>query len=301
MISNTASLSNTKTQKKTDGWYADYFELVKPRLLSMVLLSTAVGFYLAPMGSSLYTFILTICATALVGGGAMALNEYWERESDAKMFRTQNRPIPSGRIQSTRALIFGLTISAIGFLLFAVRINWASACFAFATSVSYLLIYTPLKKITSLATFAGAISGALPPLIGWFAAGGAINYQALSLFLILFFWQLPHFLAIDWMYRSDYARAGFRTLSVIDSQGTMVARQMVVNMSALFCVSLLPTLFLLTGSIYFIGVFILGICFSAAIVHALPNLNERAKYVLRASVIYLAAVFILMAVDKVRW
>ena len=279
---------------------ANYFELTKPRLLFVVLLSAAVGFYLGSQRVfSQLTFALSVVATAFVGGGAMALNEYLERESDAKMFRTMNRPIPANHIAPERALIFGIAISAIGFLMFAVFVNWISFAFALATSVSYLFFYTPLKKKTSLATFVGAIPGALPPLIGWSGATGAINHQALSLFVIVFFWQIPHFLSIDWMYRSDYKRAGFPTLAVKDHEGKTVGRQMVVNMSALLCVSLLPTIFEMAGSVYFFGVFALGISFAGVILYALHDLNERARYVLRASVAYLTLLFVLIAIDKI--
>ena len=292
--SNTAILSQDRVREAA---WIHYVELTKPRLLLMVLLSTAVGFCMAPSGRWM-DFALTVLATAFVGGGAMALNQYLECESDAQMTRTQNRPIPAGLISPARALFFGLVTSLSGFLLFAVFLNWLSAFFALATSVIYLAAYTPLKKRSSLATFVGAVSGALPPLVGWSAAGGNLDGGAISLFLILFFWQLPHFLSIDWMYRADHARAGFRTLSVIDPAGDMVARQMVVNMSALFCVSLLPTIFGLASGTYFFGAFLLGIGFSAAIVFALPNLNERARYVLRASIFYLALILVLMVSNK---
>lgn len=280
------------------GTFQDYLELAKPRLLSLVLLSASVGFYLAARNISFLSYFGVILATAFVGAGAMALNQVMEHEADAKMIRTRNRPVAAGRITPVHGLIFGLaaTFSGIAYLFFSV--NPQSAVFAALTSLSYLLIYTPLKKRTSLATFAGAIPGALPPLIGWSAAGGEFNVQALSLFLIIFFWQVPHFLAIDWMYKADYARAGFPTLAVLDPDGKIVGRQMVLNMSALLCVSLLPTIFGMTGSVYFFGVFLLGICFAAVIIYTLPNLDERARYVLRASVAYLTLVFILMVGDK---
>ncbi len=277
-----------------------YLELTKPRLLFMVILSTAVGFYLAPdFAFNPIRFLLCAVATACVGGGAMALNEYMEWETDAKMFRTMNRPIPAGHVSPLNALLFGVFLSFFGFLIFAFLVNPLSLFFALATSLSYLLCYTPLKRKTSLATFAGAIPGALPPLIGYSAAGGALNHQALSLFLIMFFWQVPHFLSIDWIYRSDYERAGFPTLAVTDPEGKIVGRQMLVNMSALLCVSLLPTLFGLTGALYFFGAFSLGICFAVVIARAIPNLNEKARYVLRGSIAYLGFLFILMAINKV--
>ncbi len=280
------------------GTIQDYLELAKPRLLSLVLLSASVGFYLAARNISFLSYFGVILATAFVGAGAMALNQVMEHEADAKMIRTRNRPVAAGRLMPVQGLIFGLTATFAGIAYLFFSVNPQSAVFAALTSLSYLLVYTPLKKRTSLATFAGAIPGALPPLIGWSAAGGEFNIQALSLFLIIFFWQVPHFLAIDWMYKADYARAGFPTLAVLDPDGKIVGRQMVLNMSALLCVSLLPTIFGMTGSVYFFGVFLLGICFAAVIIYALPNLDERARYVLRASVAYLTLVFILMVGDK---
>ena len=277
-----------------------YIQLAKPRVLSMVLISMAVGFYLAgAQAMNWMQFGLAIAGTALVGAGAMCLNEYLEWKSDAKMNRTKNRPIPAGKVTPAHALQIGLALTATGSLWLLFLVNPASFGLALATSVSYLAAYTPLKKVTSLATFAGAISGALPPLIGWTAAGGTLGIQAFSLFLIIFFWQMPHFLAIDWMYRGDYARAGFKTLAVIDATGKMVARQMAVNMSALLCVSLLPAVFQIAGPVYFFGAFALGICFAVVVVSALSNLDERARYVLRASVIYLPLVLMLMAIDRI--
>ena len=255
-------------------WH-DYVMLTKPRVLFMVIVTSAIGFYLAltPSVNSFPLFMNTILATICVGGGAMTLNQYLEREQDAKMLRTCNRPLPAGRMRPEQALLFGILLSLLGLLIFIVYVNLTSMFFALATSAVYLFAYTPLKKKTSLATFVGAVSGALPPLIGWSAAGGTVNHQALSLFSILFFWQLPHFLAIDWMYRSDYARAGFKTLAVLDPSGKMVLRQMAVNTSALLMVSLLPALFGISSEIYFVAAFILGVCFSSVIIYAFSDLN----------------------------
>ncbi len=280
--------------------WMNYFELTKPRLLTMVLVSTAAGFYLAS-GSAFnwFAFAAAIIANAFVGGGAMALNEYWERGADAKMVRTMNRPIPSKRVGERHAFLFGSALVLIGLVIFAF-LSRGAFVLAFASFSIYLFFYTPLKMQTSLATFVGAVSGALPPLIGWASAGGPFNIQALALFLILFFWQLPHFLAIDWMYRADYARAGFRTLAVLDPAGRMVARQAAVNTSALWCASLLPSIFQMTGTFYFIGAFLLGLCFSAVVLYSILNFTERARFVLRASIIYLPLLLILMVLDKVR-
>ena len=280
--------------------FADYLELTKPRLTALVLVTTAAGFWLAWQGdlSNWKTFVCLITGTALVAGGASALNQWSERVYDALMRRTQARPLPSNRLRPEQARRFGWVLITAGVLGLALSVNLLSAALAALSAASYVLMYTPLKRLSVLCTLIGAIPGAIPPMIGWAGARGSITIEAWALFLILFVWQLPHFLALAVLYQEDYARAGFRTLSVIDQTGEMVARQMIVNMSALLCVSLLPAVFALAKPIYFFGAFLLGLCFAAVIVSALSNLNERARYVLRASVIYLACVLILMMVDK---
>ena len=282
------------------GELLDYFELIKPRLVSLVLLSTTVGFYLAnPVGINSLSFLITLIATAFVAGGSMALNQFLEREADAKMIRTQTRPLPSGRLEPNQALLFGLVTSALGFFIFIFFVNLTSTLLAFLTWASYLFVYTLLKSKTSLSTIIGAVPGALPPMIGWAGANGAVNFHGFLLFMIIFFWQLPHFLAIAWMYRADYARVGQPILSVVDREGKFVARQMILNMCALMPVSLLPTIFGLTGIVYFFGAFVLGLCFAVTIIFAASHLDLRARYVLRASVVYLAALLMLMVIDKV--
>lgn len=283
-----------------DSRIADYLQLIKPRLVLMVLLSAVTGYYLgaSQFGADSLRFWMMVLGTALVACGSMALNEVLEIETDSKMLRTQNRPLPAGRLSIQEALIFGITTSLLGFAVFIIGVNWASAALAFFTWAGYLFIYTPLKSKTSLSTIVGAVPGALPPLIGWASASGSVNIQGLVLSLILFFWQLPHFLAIAWMYREDYERAGLPILSVIDREGKFVSRQMILNMCALMPVSLLPTMFMLSGPVYFFGAFLLGIFFAAIIIYASSNLDVRARYVLRASVFYLALLLILMAVDK---
>ncbi len=278
----------------------DYLQLIKPRLVTMVLLSTITGYYLGSSAftANLFTFWLTLAGTALVAIGSMSLNEVLEVETDSKMIRTQNRPLPSGRLSIAEASIFGSVTSLAGFSILIFAANWTSAILAFATWAGYLFIYTPLKSKTSLSTIVGAIPGALPPLIGWASASGSVNFHGFILFLIIFFWQLPHFLAIAWMYREDYSRAGLPILSVIDLEGKFVARQMILNMCALMPVSLLPTIFMLTGTFYFFGAFSLGTVFAAVIILASSNLDLRARWVLRASVLYLAGLLLLMVVDK---
>lgn len=278
---------------------SDYFQLIKPRLVLMVLLSTVTGYYLASINfADSFKFWMTLLATGLVACGSMTLNEVLEVDTDSKMTRTQNRPLPAGRLSVREALIFGVITSALGFTIFVSAINLLSFVLALMTWAGYLFVYTPLKSKTSLSTIVGAVPGALPPLIGWASAEGHISIHGFILFLIVFFWQLPHFLAIAWMYREDYERAGLPILSVIDREGKFVARQMILNMCALMPVSLLPTIFMLTGTIYFFGAFLIGFFFAAVIIFASSNLDSRARYVLRASVIYLGLLLILMAVDK---
>jgi len=279
---------------------ADYLQLIKPRLVFMVLLSAMTGYYLSSshFGADSLRFWMMLLGTALVACGSMSLNEVLEIDTDSKMLRTQNRPLPAGRLSVRQALIFGTTASVLGLAVFIFGVNWISAGLAFSTWAGYLFVYTPLKAKTSLSTIVGAVPGALPPLIGWASASGFVNVQGLVLFLILFFWQLPHFLAIAWMYREDYERAGLPILSVVDREGKFVSRQMILNMCALMPVSLLPTMFMLSGPVYFFGAFALGILFAAVIIYASSNLDLRARYVLRTSVFYLASLLILMAVDK---
>lgn len=285
------------------GWlatWADYAALARPRLLSLVVLSVLVGFELArPAESSFASMIGTLIGTFFIAAGSMALNQVFERETDRAMVRTRHRPIPSGRLSVAEASRFGLVALVMGFGLMISCASVLSVLIALFTTVTYLVFYTPLKRRTSLATLVGAVPGALPPLIGWAAASGSLNFQALLLFLIMFFWQMPHFLSIAWMYRDDYARAGLPMLSVFQRADVLVARQMILYVCALAPVSLLPTLFGMTGTTYFFVAFGLGIFFSGVIIFAASNLDSRARLVLRASIFYLAVLFVIMMVDKV--
>ena len=282
-------------------WRLAYFELTKPRLLLMVLLSTFSGFYSGVMaaGGSLSLVLAVLFGTALVGGGSMVVNQYLERDLDGKMSRTRNRPIPSGRIKPKEALIFGISLSLLGFAVFILCERWLSGAVAFFAWAIYLFVYTPLKRKTSLATIIGAVPGALPILIGWTAAKGNLSFECILLFLILFFWQLPHFLALAWIYRNDFARAGLPALSRLEQGELMTARQMTVNVCALIPVSLLATIFHLAGAVYFFGAFAAGICFSCLIVYAAADLTARAHYVFRTSLVYLATILVLLIADKV--
>jgi protoheme IX farnesyltransferase len=278
----------------------DFFELTKPRVVTMVLITTFVGFYLGISGAPDYLCLLqTLIGTALAGGGTLALNQYLEREADAKMERTKMRPLPDGRLQPGEALVFGVLITVGGLLYLALTVNPLSSVVTGAIVVSYLFAYTPLKMKTSLCSVVGAIPGALPPVIGWAAARNSIDLEAWVLFTIMFLWQMPHSLAIGWLYREDYARAGFRLLPVLDPQGKSTGRQIVSNCLALLAVGLLPTLIGFTGSVYFFSALVLGMMFLWYGVN-LARLcsREAARRLLFASLVYLPVLLAVMAFDK---
>jgi protoheme IX farnesyltransferase len=244
------------------GWLAVYADLFKARLTSLVLLTTVVGFYLGSRGP--VDFVLmgqVLLGTALLAGGGAALNELLEREYDAKMRRTQDRPLPSGRLKPQTVLVVGCMSAIVGLGYLAQAVNLATSLVGAVSLVCYLFVYTPLKRVTWLNTLAGAVPGALPPVIGWTAARGALSSDGLALFAIQACWQVPHFMAIAWIYRDEYARAGFKMLPVIDPQGHRTARLAVVCTLALLPVSVCPFLFHLTGFIYLIGALVLGLVF----------------------------------------
>ncbi len=279
----------------------DFLELTKPRVVVMVLVTTMVGFYLGSQGEPDYVSLLhTLFGTALAGGGTLALNQLLEREADAKMHRTRLRPLPDGRLQPMDALVFGALITAGGLVYLTLTVNPLSAQVTAAIVVSYLFVYTPLKKKTSLCSIVGAIPGALPPVIGWAAARETLNLEAWVLFTIMFLWQMPHSLAIGWLYRDDYARAGFRLLPVIDPDGKSTGRQVVSNCLALLAVGLLPTLIGFTGTTYFFCALALGSIFLwYGVILALSCSQAAARRLLFASLVYLPVLLAVMAFDKV--
>lgn len=280
---------------------ADYAELAKPRITLMVVLTTAAGYYLgAEGGFDLLVLLNALLGTAVIASAASALNQVLERDSDARMLRTRHRPLPAGRMEVGAAVGFGLVLTVVGTLYLAVAVNALTAGIGAATLALYVLVYTPLKRRTSLCTIVGAVPGALPPVMGWSAATNTLNAEAWVLFAILFFWQLPHFLAIAWNYREDYARGGQPMLSVEDPHGGGTARQIVLYCTALLPVSLAPSLLHLTGSLYFYGAFVLGLAYLAAGLHAAHERSHAsAGLLLRVSVIYLPALLGLMTFDKV--
>jgi heme o synthase len=241
---------------------ADFVMLTKPRLNLLVLVTTLAGLYLAsPSGVEAALLVNTLVGTAFVAGGAAALNQVWERKTDALMRRTRTRPLPGGRLGTAEGTWFGLLLSALGLVQLAVAVNGTAAAVAAATLVSYVLVYTPLKLRTSVATLVGAIPGALPPVIGWTAATGRITLPALVLFGIVFCWQMPHFFAIAWLYRDDYARAGVPLLPVLEPDGRRTGQQALIYSAALWPVSMLPAVVGLAGIPYAIVATVLGLLF----------------------------------------
>jgi protoheme IX farnesyltransferase len=282
-------------------WVSDYLELTKPNVTALILMSTAVGFYLGSMQHLKILLLLhTMLGTALVASGTATLNEFWERDIDAKMLRTRDRPLPAGRMSPWKALCFGIALSVIGVSYLVWAANLLAGILATLTLGSYLFLYTPLKTRTPLCTLVGAFPGAIPPLIGWVAARGEITLPACILYLMLFFWQFPHFLAIAWMYREDYARGGIAMLPVVEPNGKSTGRQIVIFSAVLLPLSLLPSLLGLTGRAYLVGALILGVAF----LHfgaraAMAKSTMQARRLLQASVVYLPLVYGLMLIDKV--
>ena len=282
------------------GVFADVCELVKARLTSLVLVTTLAGFYLGWNGPMDF---LRLCnamfGTALVAAGAGALNQLIERGPDALMHRTCERPLPAGRMKPDTALLIGFGLSASGLLFLFFLVNALSSALAALTMVSYVFVYTPLKRVTNLNTLVGAVPGALPPVIGWAAARGTVGVEAGALFAILFCWQMPHFLAIAWMYREDYARGGFVMLTQDDEHGSATGRQAVNYAFALLLVSLTPSLLGMAGREYFVGAFLLGagMVYCAARMQLAPA-RSQARQLFFASIIYLPLLLALLALDK---
>ncbi|MEM7352274.1 MAG: heme o synthase [Acidobacteriota bacterium] len=280
--------------------WADFMELTKPRITMMVALTTAAGFLLAsprPLDWDLLAH--TLLGTALVASAASALNQIIERRTDARMRRTANRPIPAGRLGAEKAFAFALVLTLAGAAYLAFAVNLLTALVGMLTLGSYVLIYTPLKRKSSLATIVGAFPGAAPPMMGCTAATGEIGLLAWILFGILFLWQMPHFLAIAWLYRSDYERGGFPMLTLGENSGQRTSRQMVLYAAALIPVSLLPSAFGYLGLSYFVGALILGLAFLGyCFAFGMDQDARAARRLLLASVVYLPVVLLLMVADQ---
>src|SRR5882724_9215486 len=284
------------------GWLAVYADLTKARLTFLVVLTTLVGFYLgSPSSVNYFLMIHAVLGTALVASGAAALNQLLEREHDAKMRRTKNRPLPSGRLQPTTVMVFGGVCACAGLLYLALAVNLTTSVIGAISLLSYLFIYTPLKRVTWLNTVVGAVPGALPPLMGWTAARGELSGEGWTLFAILAFWQLPHFLAIAWMYREEYEKAGFKMLPAIDPQGQRTGRQAVSHTLGLLPVSLCPFLFHVTGPIYLMGALVLGLIFLWYAVQFARHMTiSRARKLFFVSIMYLPLLLVIMVLDKVK-
>lgn len=280
---------------------ADLAELVKARLSLLTLATAMAGFALGVRDTWDWLLLsATLGGTALCAAGAAALNQWCESEYDARMKRTRNRPLPAGRMASSDALLAGLALSVVGVACLAFFANTLSAALAAATIVFYILVYTPLKRFTTLNTIIGAVPGALPPLIGWTASHGSIDAEGLTLFAILFLWQMPHFLAIAWLYRDDYAQAGFKMLSEGDDSGALTGRQAVVYSLALLVVSLLPSVFFGYSAVYFYGALALGMGFAALAVRfaASGGSIPAAKALFLGSIAYLPLLLGLMVLAR---
>jgi protoheme IX farnesyltransferase len=282
----------------------DYLALTKPRVTWLILVTAAVGYFFGtkagPWASvTIFRFLHTLVGTALMASATAVLNEWYERESDGKMRRTAGRPLPASRIDPTRALWFGIALAVVGSAELAWGTNVVAMEIADFTVVLYLFVYTPLKRRSWLSTTAAAFAGAMPPLIGYAAASGSLNAEAWALAAILFVWQFPHSLAIAWMYRDDYARAGIRMLPVVEPDGKSTARHIVAFASTLIPVSLFPVALGMTGRIYLVGALVLGGCFLyCGFRVAIERTTIRARQVLLASVVYLPLIMGLLMFDR---
>lgn len=277
---------------------ADYLELSKSRIVFMVVLTTVAGYLFAADRVDPLLLLHTLIGTALVAAGTNALNQYVERAHDAKMHRTRTRPLPAGRITPRAALVFSWAISLVGTLYLGLAVNWLTAFLGAFTLTSYIFVYTPLKRVSTICTIIGAIPGAVPPLMGWTAATNELAAGGWIIFGILFLWQLPHFMAISWLYREDYARGGFVMLSTLDERGAAVARQAILYSLALLAVSVLPTFFGLTGLIYLAGATLCGAAMLAASIRfAFDRGTRNARSLFMISNLYLLTVMLLLVVD----
>jgi len=284
----------------------DYIALTKPRITWLILMSTGVGYFFGAQktwhgwhGLHLLMLLHTIIGTGLIASGTAALNQWYEREADSRMRRTQDRPLPSGRLDAGKALAFAIAISIAGFVELWFGANLLSASLGLFTLLLYLGVYTPLKQRSPHSTTIGAIPGAMPPLIGFAAASGTLTWNAWILFAILLLWQFPHFYAIAWMYKEDYARAGIRMLPVVEPDGKSTARRILLYSIALIPISMMPKFFAMAGNFYLYGALALGLAF---LYYGLrirtDRTRQQARRVLLASVVYLPVLFSLMLFDR---
>lgn len=276
----------------------DYLELSKSRIVLMVLITTTAGFLFAARSVDALLLLHTLVGTALVAAGTNALNQYVERDHDARMHRTRMRPLPAGRITPRAALLFSSAIAVIGTIYLGVAVNWMTALLGAFTLTSYIFVYTPLKRVSPICTLIGAVPGAVPPLMGWTAATGELSLGGWIIFAILFLWQLPHFMAISWMYRDDYARGGFAMLAVRDGEGAAVAREAILYTLVLLPVSVAPSLLGMTGAVYFVGASLAGAALLAATIRFFFDRQiKNARSVFMISNLYLLTVMLLLVVN----
>lgn len=280
---------------------AAFVELTKPRITFLIVLTSAAGFYMGSRGGVDYALMLSaMFGITLLSSGVATINQYLERDLDGLMRRTADRPLPSGKLLPWEALVFGASLIIVAEVYLAAMVNLLTAILGLTVIAGYLFGYTPLKTKTSLSTMVGAFPGAVPPLIGWTAARGEISLEAWVLFAILFLWQFPHFLAIAWMYREDYARAGILMLPVIEPEGRVTSQQIVIYTLMLLPVSLLPYVLGISGKAYLLGAAVLGLLFLCSSVRAAISLSrQEARKLLLASVIYLPLLFTLMVLNRV--
>lgn len=278
-----------------------YVALVKPRVLTMILVATLTGLYLGSTGHfDLRLALDLVLGTAMAAGGTLSLNQYMERDLDARMERTRHRPLPAGNLHPAEALWFGIALAAAGFAYLYFAVNGPCAALTGAITVTYLAIYTPLKRVSSLCTAVGAIPGALPPVAGWAATRGSIGAPAWILFAVIYLWQLPHTLAIAQLYRDDYNRAAIHLLGTEDPDGRATGGQMVINTLVLMVVALLPTLFGFAGLTYFVVALAMGgLLLSSEFQFAASPGRIGARRVMIASLIYLPVLLLLMVLDKI--
>jgi len=283
-------------ERRSASSIADYVQLAKPRLNLLVVATSAAGYYLGgPSSPDLALMAQAVAGTALVAGGAAVLNQVYERDTDALMRRTRLRPLPDGRVSPADARLFGYGLTIAGLLLLATRANWLAAALAFATVFIYLVIYTPMKLLTPLSTLVGAVPGALPALIGWTASHGSIAAGGATLFAIVFLWQIPHFMAIAWLYRDDYGKAGFPMLSVIDPSGVRSGHQAALFAAALVPISLAP----ITSPVSFALILALGLAqFALALRFAIARSDASARALFVGSITYLPLLWAVMIVGK---
>jgi len=298
-----------KAQTRVRSKVLDYVELMKPELTGLSVLTALCGFYLGSDAFDIFRFFWVGLGTLLLGGGAGALNQYLERTHDGMMKRTERRPLPAGRLLPSNVLLFGLALSLSGLVLLFLGSNPLTGLLGLVTIVFYLLIYTPLKRITPASTLVGAIPGALPPLMGWTAATNSVGLGGVILFAVLFFWQMPHFLSLAWMYRKDYARAGYKIMTVSDEHGNRTAFHILLHTAVLLPVSIATTFFGLTGFMYGFGAIFLGVGFLIFSIlfrsftlkqgmAAAARVNQYSRQLFFASLLYLPALMFLMTVDK---